>query len=381
MLAVDLLLVLVTSINRHLPALPGVPLFDSEGGWLVLEPFNLVRENNLAAWWSATALAVAGLLAWDRASSDTPPARWPWRVLAAAFLGLSADEACSLHERVDLPGGWISGAVLGALAVGFTLLTLRRHERSNRAARRMLSGLACFALVAVLEFLERRLALPSALHGLRAGTEEGLELLGQALLLAGLLSLSPGSGAAALGFRAARRTLVPRPARLSGLRGVLAALLLLHGAAVLFWVPGLTDLSARGDPSGWVPSLLFLLAACHGAWGAMTTGRPGWLTVFALLGASIEAVGRPGRHLASLTTALPERALSGSASLLSAFLLLLAALAALRAARRSVAVPLLLFLSGALLASAALAFNGPQQGLAAAAASALALLAVASRPG
>lgn len=345
---VDLWLVLVTSVNRLLPALEGVPLFDQPGGWLPLEPFNLGRENNLAAWWSTACLALVGLHCWELAGRHTRPGRSTWAVLAALFLGLSADEGASLHERVELPGGWIPGAVLGVLLVARPLLALHREPSTRRAARLIVLGLGCFALVAGMEFLERRIYIDESLRGLRAGLEEGLELLGQLLLLLAVVGVrvaTPSAGevrdAEAQASKvstnwAGRRSLMPDPTRLPALGMVALLLLCLHAVAVTSWVPGLDDFGARADPSAWAPSLLLLVAACGAAWacwrGAATCGL---VTIIALLGASAEQLGRPTRHLVMLFPQLPERALLGTASLLGAALLLLAA-AGTRGAGRGV---------------------------------------------
>lgn len=359
----------VTSVNRHLPALEGVPLFDEPGGWLPLEPFNLVRENNLAAWWSTAALAVLGLLCWELAGRAARPGRGTWFLLGGLFLGLSADEGASLHERVDLPGGWIPGAVLGVVLVARPLIALHLEPSTRVAARRIVFGLGLFALVAGMEFFERRMVLDPSLRGLRAGLEEGLELLGQLLLLSAVVSVRDANEPARpRGFW----PVVPDLARQSSSATIVGLLLGLHVVVVTAWVPGLDDFAARGDPSCWVPALLLLVAACGAAWSRREgAGVCGLLTVLGLLAASAEQVGRPARHVASLFPAVPAHAVSGPASLFGALLLLAAATGLVGLGRG------LLLLAGLIHAAAAWWLTGSAEGVVVGFSATLALAAVA----
>jgi hypothetical protein len=68
--------------------------------------FNLNREQNLGAWFSATLLANCALLllaAGRRATALQQPHRLFWFILCATFLALSIDEASSIHESLMGP--------------------------------------------------------------------------------------------------------------------------------------------------------------------------------------------------------------------------------------------------------------------------------------
>ncbi|MDA0989140.1 MAG: hypothetical protein O3A51_00120 [Verrucomicrobia bacterium] len=69
-------------------------------GWSVI---NLDEEGNLSAWYSsAKLLSLAILATWIWAADCRYAGRWhwPWLLVALIFLGLSADETASLHERL-----------------------------------------------------------------------------------------------------------------------------------------------------------------------------------------------------------------------------------------------------------------------------------------
>jgi hypothetical protein len=68
--------------------------------------FNLNREQNLGAWFSATMLAACAVLllnAGRRARAAGQRWGWFWFVLSAVFVALSIDEASSVHEMLMDP--------------------------------------------------------------------------------------------------------------------------------------------------------------------------------------------------------------------------------------------------------------------------------------
>lgn len=68
--------------------------------------FNLNREQNIGAWFSATMLAACALLlfaAGRRATMLREPHRIFWFFLSLTFVALSIDEASSVHESLMVP--------------------------------------------------------------------------------------------------------------------------------------------------------------------------------------------------------------------------------------------------------------------------------------
>jgi hypothetical protein len=364
LLAIDIGLVLITASNRYLPALGDHPLFGGGGGgdgWRLLEPFNLVREANPAAWWSGLALAAGGFLACDLFRRQAAPGTWVWGAVSAVLVGLSADELTSLHERVDTPGGWTPIAAVAALAFAFPLLAMLRDSASRSAALWIGSGFGLFAVVAVMEYIERLVDLPQGWKGPRAGLEEGLELAGQLLIL---FALVRERARLSSGDVKTWRAVVPRPSQLVGLRKWLTGLAVAHVAVVLWWVPGLRDIGVRGDPTCWLPFLIFGLLACK-AWWEGNSSSP-WrrgLLVTAFLVASMDSVSMLSRHALIVAPDLPARLFSGACNVGLLAALLLAALASLGG--RSTASPRLSVAALAILAVAwgALVDSGALEGV------------------
>jgi len=310
-IAVDALLVLATSVNRYLPDLGHNPLFSGGGGWRLLEPLNLVREGNPATWWSGLALLVAGLLAWELVGRQpgTAPrsSRRSWVAVAAVLIALSADELGSFHERIDLPGGFRGVAAVGAIAFSWPLLVLFRQQESRRAAVGITLGFGLFGGVAVMEHFERASPLPTWLRGPRAGLEEGLELAAQLLIVIALVRQRRQPP------HEPWRAVVPRPDRCPRLPLWLTAALMLHVAVALWFVPTLTDLGPRGDPSWWFPFVAFALAAWRVWWANVES--PSWrsrLVVAALMVASMDSVAQLSQHLLIMDSSLAPGPFSGA---------------------------------------------------------------------
>lgn len=324
-IAVDALLIAATSVNRYLPELGHNPLFSGGGGWRLLEPLNLVREGNPATWWSGLALLVGGLLACElvgRQPSTAPPAsRRAWVAVAAVLIALSADELGSFHERVDLPGGFRGVAAVAAIAFAWPLLVLFRQQESRSAAIGITLGFGLFGGVAVMEHFERATSLPTWLHGPRAGLEEGLELAAQLLIVTVLVRQRTRQP------NVSWRVVVPRPDRCPLLAQWLTAALVLHVAVALWFVPTLTDLGPRGDPSWWFPCLAFALAAWRVWWANIEC--PTWrshLVVAALMFASMDSVSQLSQHLLIMDSTLAAGPFSGACQVgLSATLFVVAA--------------------------------------------------------
>jgi len=189
-LAINLWLVFVTTIFPHVP--------NFVGKWILMRPFLLHLEATGAAWWSSILLLWCGLLCVNRFHAETQAVRYSWLLMGAIMAGLSLDEMGSLHERVGLAGmslmgdstsnAWLAAAPFIAILValvGYAVLAMLRHNDSKNGARLLFMGFGCYALVAAQEYLEQFTLLAA---GPRAGLEEGTELMGSMLIMAGALS-------------------------------------------------------------------------------------------------------------------------------------------------------------------------------------------------
>ncbi len=164
-----------------------------------LGAFDLGRESNAAAWFSAASLLWSGLLMISAAVSLR--GRDGLAAAASAFLGvvalmLSVDEAGSLHERFELlvPAALDLSlkkvAAVGALPVLVSVAVLfHRRAGLGRAWLLLLGAYALFGTVFVQERLEHNLAWSPGLLPLRMVVEEGTELLGFYLLLRAAIGL------------------------------------------------------------------------------------------------------------------------------------------------------------------------------------------------
>jgi hypothetical protein len=172
---------------------------------------NLKLEGNVAVWWSSIVLFIAGMaaLALSRAVLELPAARWSsmlWVLMALFFVALSADETAGLHERSGAKFVQWFGQVPELVNPGFTWLlallpliiaftactfvlarwTVRWHPPG---AFLLLAGLACWLGVLVAEFVQAQLVRWSLPRGFQGVIEEGLEMVGANIFVAGLMEL------------------------------------------------------------------------------------------------------------------------------------------------------------------------------------------------
>ena len=164
-----------------------------------LGAFDLGRESNAAAWFSASSLLWSGLLMISAAVSLR--GRDGLAAAAGACLGvialmLAVDEAGSLHERFDLLVPASLGlslkklAAIGAAPVLASVAVLF-HRRGTFGGVWMpiLGAYALFGTVFAQERLEHAIAWPSWASPLRMVVEEGTELCGFYLLLRAAIGL------------------------------------------------------------------------------------------------------------------------------------------------------------------------------------------------
>ncbi len=101
---------LLTACTVFLGLMAGISLylryemgFDAQ--WGFARQFHMSEENNLPSWYSSTILLLcAGILAMIACAKQQArdPFAMHWVVLGGLFLGLSVDEAASLHEQLNL---------------------------------------------------------------------------------------------------------------------------------------------------------------------------------------------------------------------------------------------------------------------------------------
>lgn len=196
----------------------------------VLSQLNLGAENVLAAWYSsflllavAMAAVVCFLIDRQRAGSEwSRTLAVGWLILAALFVGLSADELGSLHERLgDWRGtGWVTLLAVPIGLVGLFLLAFGwiRLRRCLPAALLMTLGVAFFLAVPVLERMEVRLLTEGATLGVQrpifdALLEEGFELFGMLAFLAAFTTYAVWTSARPSPEGGTRTAYLGRPGR------------------------------------------------------------------------------------------------------------------------------------------------------------------------
>jgi hypothetical protein len=117
----------------------------------------------------------------------------------------------------------------------------------------ILLGFSAFGLVVLQEYIEHTLDFPYLLLGLRAGIEEGTELLGIFLCLMGVVIERRKTGASH-----SLMALIPNPGLMKNLPAILLIGLVPHILAS-FWIPNLSDLDQRGNPAVLYPVAIYLI--------------------------------------------------------------------------------------------------------------------------
>lgn len=158
----------------------------------VAERLHLNSEASLPAWFSSSllmAVSLGALLVVLRAARHQDKAL-AWRALCGGYAFLSADEACRIHELFDLmtPVKWV--LVYGPAAFTYVCYVAWRMENeSKRTLTLVLGGMAVFGAGGLgLEALSALLyPLPEPWQEIEYAAEEGLEMLGSIMVLAGVL--------------------------------------------------------------------------------------------------------------------------------------------------------------------------------------------------
>lgn len=255
-IGIDLFLVVVSILYYELPG--------SKIRYLIISPFNLGEEMNLAVWWSGVTLTIISLLSLEIFSCKNDSTRTAWLALSILFMILSIDEAGSLHERVR-EFGWI--AFLPFALICFSLLSyaLFQFLRNPDTRKTVILFIAAFFLYGSVAVQERIEEITRFTHnwafGLRTGLEEGTELLGTFLLL---YAIVPQRKIKTISFKA----IIPRPQNIKFVPILVLLGLCIHVMLAIIlpnlMKPGEIGGSSKvGDPLVWYPmALFFILSTC-----------------------------------------------------------------------------------------------------------------------
>lgn len=246
LLAINLFFIVATIIARH-----------KYGG--LLHQFNLAHELNIATWWSGICLMALGLLSYEHCCSGKDDTGLAWLALTILFLALSWDEIGSIHERVGSFSKLSIFAVAGIIILSYSLYKLFRRKEARRAAVFILWGFVLLGSVAFQEHLEHLIRWPWFLRGIRAGIEEGTELMGMFLCFLGIASLRNREETTN-----SIKSIVPNPLPMRNLPHLLFIGFVIHVIVSIYVSHHITDSPPRGNPAIWYPAALFFLlfASC-----------------------------------------------------------------------------------------------------------------------
>jgi hypothetical protein len=244
--------------------LAGTRMDDTAFIWKVAKQFNLGVELNFATWWSSALLFGAALLAYELFSTQRSKLRAAWLILTAVFTALSLDELGGLHERIG-ELSWLFFVPIGAiaaLALAYAFYQLLQERAMHRSTGILLLGFALLGTIIVQEFLEFAVDWTGTLRALRMAVEEGTELVGQSLLLWGMIRWRNYAAFTALGQNTPHGIMAgtPRPSVMKHILIVMCGALAAQ-AVVTLMTNNLTDTANHGDPSMWFPVALFIFLA------------------------------------------------------------------------------------------------------------------------
>ena len=171
--------------------------------------FRLDSEQSFSTWYSTLALAFSALLLFaiyrDKSVRFDRFSRH-WLGLACIFAFLSADEACSIHEKISVfmrlhvstfglvSGQWTAVYAVLLIILAFVYLPFLRHLWPRPAAMFVVAG-AVFVtgavgleLVGAYYYTTAQLDSKDFLYSVIAGTEDLFEMLGILLWMRSLLA-------------------------------------------------------------------------------------------------------------------------------------------------------------------------------------------------
>ncbi|RJP83247.1 MAG: hypothetical protein C4522_01235 [Desulfobacteraceae bacterium] len=271
-IGIDFFLICQTVLYHYLPHF--------RGHRILLYPFNLGHENNLAAWWSGVCLFAAALLAYEICCHSEVHLKKAWLCLAILLLGLSKDEICSLHERIDGFRNLLPYAICAVTMLTYSLIKLFKHPETRKSAIYIAFAFLLFGSVAFQEFLEHTVSWPDWMMGIRVGIEEGTELIGIFLLLVGISRQNFFTSINSI------QAIIPNLSRMKYISAFLIIEFFIHSVAG-FLFPLYFDVYRKGygNPLLWYPMAVFFMLFSESFWFAMTsdkTKRKVWILFPAL---------------------------------------------------------------------------------------------------
>lgn len=213
----------------------------------------------LGVWWYGVHLLATSLI-WLEKSRRTVKSRFVCLFFSFLFAGFAFDEMASVHER--LLGDWITIVLLFTVGgILFSYVNFRLYRKGNqKTAAAILLGIGVMVLAVPLEYLAHNWAWPSSLVGLRIGIEEGCEVFGGLICLVAVV-------------RERDSRYWPNPIsrvipnlKYTGYAYYIPFVLTCAHLIISYFVFLYIDVSMRGNPAVFIPSLLFLIVSSICFW-------------------------------------------------------------------------------------------------------------------
>lgn len=167
---------------------------------LILDLFDVDREDTFPTWFSSSALltcaALLGVIAQQRRGERF--ARH-WLAMALMFVALSADEIAGIHEAFNTvsPVPWTLPAAIATLVVGLAYLPFLAHLERPIRRRLILAGILYVGGAVVIEQVQAwfiQADTDSFAYAIWSAAEEGAEMAGAVLFLGALFRLLEEAG-------------------------------------------------------------------------------------------------------------------------------------------------------------------------------------------
>jgi hypothetical protein len=154
--------------------------------------FDVDEENNLPTWFSGGLAAVTATWLWIQASaSRTRVDKWAlyWRVLAIGFLLISLDEIAGIHETINtvITVTWAIPFGILALVIGLSFFPFLWALPARTRNTFVLGGIMFVGGAIGVEMIGAPMVEDAMPYNLLTIVEEGLEMYGVIVFLAGLL--------------------------------------------------------------------------------------------------------------------------------------------------------------------------------------------------